>query len=88
MAAAAAGINKQVTVAAMEPCIRHGRGANSHAVKVDTLSISLRPTILIVVLGVVFFFSWEGRAVVSSHFGVDCCCVGVGNTGLRLDGVD
>ncbi|CAG05273.1 unnamed protein product [Tetraodon nigroviridis] len=34
MAAAAAGISKQVAVAAMEPCIRHGRGANAHTVKV------------------------------------------------------
>ncbi|XP_003965442.1 E3 ubiquitin-protein ligase TRIM23 isoform X1 [Takifugu rubripes] len=34
MAAAAAGINKQVAVAVMEPCIRHGRGANAHTVKV------------------------------------------------------
>lgn len=50
MAAAAAGINKQVTVAVMEPCIRHGRGANAHTVKVDTLPISLRPTISTVVL--------------------------------------
>lgn len=50
MAAAAAGINKQVTIAVMEPCIRHGRGANAHTVKVGTLSISLRPTLMTVVL--------------------------------------
>lgn len=64
MAAAAAGINKQVTVAVMEPCIRHGRGANSHAVKVDTIPISLRPTILTVVLGVFFIFPGNGELCV------------------------
>lgn len=50
MAAAAAGIHKQVTVAVMEPCIRHGRGANAHTVKVGTLSMSLKSTLLTVVL--------------------------------------
>ncbi|XP_075885666.1 E3 ubiquitin-protein ligase TRIM23 [Nelusetta ayraudi] len=33
-AAAAAGINKQGAAVTMEPCIRHGRGAHGHAVKV------------------------------------------------------
>lgn len=40
MAAAAAGINKQGAAVTMEPCIRHGRGAHGHAVKVDTLSLT------------------------------------------------
>lgn len=39
MAAAAAGINKQGAVATMEPCIRHGRGANGSTVKVVMLSL-------------------------------------------------
>lgn len=39
MAAAAAGINKQGAVATMEPCIRHGRGANGGTVKVVILSL-------------------------------------------------
>lgn len=38
MAAAAAGLNKQGTVATMEPCIRHGRGANGNTVKVVIMS--------------------------------------------------
>lgn len=39
MAAAAVGINKQGTLVTMESCIRHGRGANGHTVKVFTKPI-------------------------------------------------
>lgn len=43
MAAAAEGItNKQGAVAAMEPCMRHGRGASGNAVKVKMLSLEHR----------------------------------------------
>lgn len=75
MAAAAAGINKQVAVAVMEPCIRHGRGANAHTVKVNTRPISIGPQILTVILISLYW--------VSSHLGADCCCVGVGTTGCQ-----
>lgn len=85
MAAAAAGINKQVAVAVMEPCIRHGRGANAHTVKVNALPISIGPQILSVIL---ISFDWVQRAVVSLHLGVDCCCVGVGATGCQPQRLD